>query len=204
MSDQKIAQASPEPIFDCLFILRQLEPIAVGATLGEVQAFAYLACLLSVFEGSPPDSWCYSFVALPPTLPYAVELTDAATALESAGLTRSEKNVMLTTERGAAECLLWAGLSQLSWRKRYLEGATGASLIGGVPAFGNDLSNEPQLQRATVLGQNRELLQQGTMTRLFEQFTALREAIGSDFQDLMTPAAVYLSFLSSERNNSTS
>lgn len=197
---QILNQVSSESLFDVLFILNQLRPVADGATLGEIQAFAYLGCLLSLFEGEPSEQWKYSFVAVPPTLPYSVELRDAVDVACGAGLLLSRRHLMILTERGAAECGLWAGLSTMAWRRRYLEGATGASLVSGLPALSNDLSYEPQLQRAARLGKHRELMQTESLSELFDQFTALRTAIGSRFEDLMTPAAVYLAFLASEHS----
>lgn len=193
-----------EAFSDSLTVVERLTPIAGGAMLGEVHAFCYLACLLSIFEQQSPTSWGYEFTALPPTLPYAPEITEAVQKLEEIGLLSRKGNVYLITEDGRQELLLWSGLKQLEARRRYLDGATGASLVVGVPSVGNDLAYEPQLQRASKLKQPRELLAEATLSPLFEQFTALRQAVGSRVQDLLTPAAVYLSFLSTEAESDDS
>lgn len=166
--------------------------------MGEIHAFAYLACLLSLFERHSPSQWGYKFTALPPTLPYAPAITDGVKALEAALLIRRVGDAFAPTDVGVHQASLWSGLGQLAWRRRYLDGATGASLISGVPGVTNSLSNEPQLQRASDLGQPRELLEEATLIPLFEQFAALRQAIGGDVADLLAPAAVYLAFLESE------
>jgi hypothetical protein len=192
------AAISIEAAYDSLVIVDRLTPIAGGATLGEIHAFAYLACLLSLFERKPAADWGYEFTALPPTLPYAPSVTDAIKILEMASFLRRSDGIYSLTKAGSQDCMVWSGLGQLSWRKRYLEGATGASLVTGVPAVANDLSNEPQLQRAAEMGGPRELLEEATLIPLFEQFTALRQAAGGDVEDMLTPAAVYLAFLSSQ------
>lgn len=192
------SRAQSEALFDALVIVNRLKSVADGATIGEIHAFAYLACLLSLFERSPAVAWGYPFTALPPTLPYAPAITDAVDALELAGFAVRQGDLYVLTESGAVECSIWMDLRQLAWRRRYIDGATGASLVVGVPAVTSDLGNEPQLQRAAILGRPGELLDEATLAPLFEQFAALRQAVGEDAQDLLTPAAIYLTFLASE------
>jgi hypothetical protein len=185
-------------LYDGLVIADRLTPIAGGATLGEIHAFAYLGCLLSLFERRATSDWGYDFAAIPPTLPYAPAITDAVHLMERRQFLERDDQVYKPSLKGFRESSLWSGLGQLGWRRRYLDGATGASLVTGVPAVSNDLSNEPQLRRASDMGEPRELLQEATLIPLFDQFVALRQAVGEKAEDLLTPAAVYLTFLSSE------
>lgn len=187
--------ASMEAYFDTLFITDKLDEYAGQATLHEISAFAYLGCLLSVYEGNPTERWSYQFMAVPPMLPYANEITDSARQLVSRGLIEGSDSDYRISARGRQELFVWAQLHSFEWRRRFLEGATGTGVLLPPVEVMSRMRNEPQLKRASLSGSTRELMTEATTGALFEQLHALQRAVGTAARDLLVPASVYLRFL---------
>lgn len=189
--------------YDALVLISRLERQRPPAQV-DLHTFAYLACLMSVYNGEPPSEWGYSFSAVPPTLPYSPTLDLATQALLEAefiltvpSTTDAGHSVFTLTPEGAAELAFFSSLSLLTVRLQYLEAATSAATFTSATAVVNSLAHEPQLAVATKLGSSRRLFTPSSTVRLYEEFEALTRAVGQNGVNLIVPASMYVAYLQS-------
>lgn len=186
---------------DVLSITASLQRDEGGAMEAEIHAFAYLACLMTVYDGHDPSWWQYRFTATTAGAPYAYELGDATDHLAAAGALLPGPRGLVLSAKGDADLGLLGGLS-LGVRDRYLEAATATALMLLLPSVPEALTYEPQLKRALAWTANRELLEPEGLQLVRHQFEAITEALdneGADArEDLMVPAVVWLAYLLEE------
>src|SRR5579862_4797161 len=106
--------------FDFLFITEELSLKLGTATVGETHLFAYLGCLLSLFEGQPVADWGYSFAGLESGSPFSPELQEAYAELERAGFVSSSDGAVTVTGLGKEQVGVFKGLKMFMPRKSYL------------------------------------------------------------------------------------
>lgn len=189
--------------YDALFLVGRLARHHPPARI-DIHTFAYLACLMSVYDGQPAHEWGYSFSAVPPTLPYSPTLDGAVRSLleakyiaPSSSSDASELAEFELTSEGRNELDFLSGLSLLASRLQFLEAATSAAVFTSTAAVVNSLANEPQLAAATKLNSSRQLLTASSTTRLYAEFDALSRAIGKEDVNLILPASMYVNYLQS-------
>jgi hypothetical protein len=191
--------ASPEAIFDCLYIVRRLEASLVGVTTSEVQLFDYLAQLLAVFRGNPSADWGYIFARTQYGAPYSTDIGEAMGQLELSGLV--EERVQETTKTfkvtdDGASVLTGLGEQEtLTWRVPFLEAACSSSFMLPVSKLREAIRTEPTIRSAISHVSATELLAGPALELLYEQFDALRKVLGSDVSDLLVPSSVWLAYL---------
>ncbi|MFI6160314.1 hypothetical protein ACIA59_10235 [Micromonospora haikouensis] len=200
-------------IFDALTLVGLLERIEKPGEF-EIHTFAYLGCLLNVYDGRPASSWGYSFSAVPPAVPFSATLSSTLENLSSLGLlARSELGELplaaessedrglpsvarfRLTDSGKQEQQFLSSLETMRLRERYLSAAVSTSLIYSVPAVVNSLIHEPQLWQAAKAVGPRKLLVAISSRPLYDQFEALKDALGRDVHHLSVPATVYVGYL---------
>lgn len=183
---------------DALLIVEALERDGGGAMEAEIHAFAYLACLLAVYDGRSPAWWEYRFTATRSGAPYAHVLADTTDELLAAGAVVVGERGLVLSARGRSERELLGALS-LSVRTRYLEAATATALMLPLPSVPAALTLEPQLRSALAWTSARELLEPEGLRLVHEQFEAISVALETDRdvlrEDLMVPAVVWLAYL---------
>jgi hypothetical protein len=185
---------SPEAVFDCLSICRELGGIAGGAGESEIANFGYLGCLLSVYRGLPPSDWGYSFAATKAAAPYSEELSEALESCRLSGLVDEGGNGFSLSIRGSVEL---EGLSQLrrfSSRRAYIDAACQSATAIPLPLVTESLSAEPQLRQALRLSSLRPLLDEAGRHVVLSHFAALSQAVAQS-EDLFVPAVVWLAYL---------
>lgn len=190
---------NPKATFDALFLVHRASDVD-GLFSTEIQVFAYLACLLSLFDGVPASGWGYGFVAVPPLQPFSPDLESATKALGLRGFLVPEGMGWRVSESGQTEIALWQDLSMFRPRRRWLEPAIGATALHSVASITDRLASEPSLAAASDLGSTRDLLETAGLTTLYEQFSALRTAVGAAASELLIPADVYLRYLARMRD----
>ncbi|MFF3911667.1 hypothetical protein ACFYZJ_38385 [Streptomyces sp. NPDC001848] len=186
---------NPDAVFDTLTITKELSVVSGGATEGEISLFAYLSCLLSVYEGNPPSEWGYQFSATHTAAPYSESLASAVDELKISSLLVQSSSGLQLSNGGLEEWNQYASLGRFQARMPYLTGACGSTLLMPLPAVGESISAEPSLRRALELSSKRELLGEGGRETLMEHFRAVSEAV-PEADDLMIPAVVWLEYLS--------
>lgn len=191
--------------FDALVLIRLLGDVEPPGRL-DVHTFAYLACLMSLFDGAPASDWGYAFTAAPPTLPYSPDLEAAISSLVTQGLVATvtmdlDADLAPTARRfavsdgGRREAEFVQSLSMFAGRVPFLEAATGAGLLHSLPAVVNSLAQEPQLAQASKTQSVRKLLSGSSSAPLYSHLSALKRALGAETDDLVVPASMYVRFL---------
>ncbi|WP_431935026.1 hypothetical protein [Micromonospora sp. RP3T] len=201
-------------IYDALTLIGLLEAVDKPGEF-EIHTFAYLSCLLHIYDGHPASSWGYSFSAVPPALPFSATLSSTLENLLSMGLlTRSHDESASPTEgsievladshsairleltaAGKQEQKFLSSLEVMRHREKYLKAAGSTSLVYSVPAVVNSLVYEPQLWQAARTVGARKLLVAISSRPLYDQFEALKDALGRDAHHLSVPATVYVGYL---------
>ena len=193
----------PEAIFDCMSICDSLEEIAGGAGELEIVLLSYLACLLSVYSGSPPSEWGYDFAATPSSAPFSSELSAAIRELQTLGLLENTADGIRLTERGKREARVLGNLRRFDHRRICLEAACKSANAIPLPLVTESITAEPQLRRARELESSRSLLDEVGRHAVMEHFRALNEAV-PQAADLFVPAVVWLTYLSRQTDRAIS
>jgi hypothetical protein len=183
--------------YDVYFISAQLAVRFDGAKRAEIHSVAYLACLLSLFDGKSPDWWGYGFTSTEAGAPYAVALDDALELLTASGSLARHGQLFAPAERGREFFERLSTLPSLASRQRYLDPACGVTLALPMPTVTEAVVNEPQLHTASSLRRSRPLLGDLGLTVLQPHFEGLRSAMGEagDDPDLLISAIVWLTYL---------
>jgi hypothetical protein len=184
--------------FDAL-ALTSLLRTSGPATNVDLHVFAYLACLMSIYDGRPAAAWGYQFSAVPPTLPYSTAIAQATDLALDAGLLREEKSVrshfLAPTDEGDQLLGSMRALTVFRDRPKYLEASAATALLHTLPGVVNSVVTEPELAQSLNVDAPRLLLGRRTSQALYSQFQALSEALGDVESDLLVPASVYIRFL---------
>jgi len=185
--------------YDALIVVSELEQITDGISDGEVNVFAYLARLLSLFARDASDvCWGYGFAATQVGAPVSAALTAAIEDLRQSRLIETAGEVNRITARGRGELSLWQSLQRFSGRSRFLRGACGVALLLPTALITDSIGLEPQLKGALVLQSPRALLDEAGRSLLRPHVDGLRAAVG-DTLDQMIPAVVWLKYLAQSR-----
>jgi hypothetical protein len=185
----------PAAAFDSLAICRELSARFKGAAESEVHLFAYLACLLSLYRGWPVSSWGYGFAGTKEGAPFSKELDAAISALDRLGYLERHEGLFILGVEG--EKLREELLQIASNRKRleFLVGACSATTVMPLGLVREALSRSPDLSSVAAGEHTRALLDKPSIALLHEHFAMLSEAIGIQIEDLIVPAATWLTCL---------
>jgi hypothetical protein len=193
----------PAATFDALVTADIQTASGEGVTSVEFHVFAYLACLLSLYDGRKADWWTYAFVGTTVGAPFSTTLADAVELLTANGLVdRDERATRITTE-GKDELAILSTFERNIPRVRYLRAACACALSVPIASLVEIIKREPQLRSSTGLMQSRALLDDTGLALLAPHFDALRAILGAREEeegegDLMIPGAVWLMYLASE------
>ena len=186
-----------EAAFDCLTIASLLQDIDPGPSKGEVHLLAYLASLLSVYAraGEGASDWGYSFAATPGGAPFGEGLEVEMEELISGGaLVVTRTNVRITGEGSQLQRRL-AGLGLVQDRFNYLDSAistTFAMPVGMVRAafaYDPDVLVVAEHRRSRILGSDSAL------ARLYAEFDAVADVLGTDRRSLLAASVLWLTYL---------
>lgn len=183
---------------DALYISGALSEFAGGAAAVELHLFAYLACLLSVYDGRPAEEWRYAFVATPAGAPFAEVLATETDRLRAAGMLLDEGPLLILSDDGRELLASLGELSSSRHRAPYLEAGCSTASILPLPTVAHAVAAEPGLQNALQAAAPRALLGDTELTLVDEQFGAVTEALterAPDRGDLLVPAALWLTYL---------
>jgi hypothetical protein len=187
---------NPYSFFDALFVVDRIGRVLGNATLLEVHLFTYLACLLALYRGQPVGEWGYFFVGTKMGAPYSREIEAAVASSVHKGFLKDLNSGFILTEEGTAEIQLLGDLSQNKLKQVYLEASCSMLLAFPVGIIREALFNEPGLKATVSLSATRALLTGAPLELLYEHFSKLSQAVGVEIEDLMIPAAVWVTYLS--------
>lgn len=188
---------SPAAYYDCLYTANRLSAKLGSAAEGELHLFAYLACLLSLFDMQPVAEWGYNFAGLSAGAPFSPEIRESLEFLILRGaLVRTADSDLALTETGSGELDFLRDMSFFRSRQRYLDAACSSLRLFPVGLIRAAMGMEPGLRPVVATGGARRLLADVAIDQLHEQFDALIQALGPEKKDLLVPASVWLSYLS--------
>lgn len=186
---------NPDAIFDCLFLANGLQRDSGTFSVAELHLFAYLACLLSLYERQTVSGWGYSFVATELGAPFSLELANATDLLESSGHFNRTGDRLVTMEAVQQDLAMLAALELNQNRMSCLHAASSSVSAFSLGIIGSALAEEPELKRARDVPSTRQLLEDVAQMQLHEQFDALRSLLPQPNADLRVPAVVWLEAL---------
>ena len=186
---------NPEATFDCLFIGDRLASEARTLAASEFHLFAYLGCLLWLYDRMPVSDWGYEFVGTELGAPYSQDIDQALRLLAERGYlaTTDERLSITTTGLDALHDLSMLSINE--GRVERLRAACASTAALSMGMVGCALTEEPELRRARAIPMSRRLLEESGQTQLYLQFDALRGALQGTGADLRVPAVVWLQAL---------
>jgi hypothetical protein len=187
-------EPSPLAVYDSLAVISALSNSYETASIPEVQAVSYLACLLSIYDGRPGSRWGYEFAVTNSMSMFSASILDSVERLNKTGLIEGSEGRYRPTTIGRVVLDRWSGLHRFRDRQAYLTGATSAADALPLPALSTGLLHEPQVAAATKMQVERPLLGDVGILALHRYFQELEKAIGSGV-DLLVPAVVWLTYL---------
>jgi hypothetical protein len=184
--------------FDILALTGTVGGTLDGLTQGELQSLDYLACLMAVYDGHPPQWWGFGYSVTETGAPFAREPSAAVGGLVAARWLLRDGRVHRLSTAGRTEFDFESTLGPNQRRLRYLRAASSAALSMPLPSISDALSHEPGLRRALSYLRRKQLLDETSLALLSEQFAALTDGLGrapQDREDLMIPVVVWLTYL---------
>ena len=94
---------SPEAVYDCLAIAKNLEEIFNGVTHQEIQRLSFLACIISLFAQRPTSEWGYTFSHTNHGTPFSSSLSFAMESLVASGILKVQEDIMWHGRRSRVE-----------------------------------------------------------------------------------------------------
>lgn len=185
----------PNATFDCLLVARRLQTQGAAFTGPELHLFAYLACLLWLYQKHIVTDWGYSFVGTELGAPYSLEIDSSLKELLGRGFFLRVHDRLRMTELAEQTLEEFSKLEMNRDRAECLNAACASIAAFSLGMVTSALSHEPELRRAKVLPSSRLLLEEAAQSQLYVQFEALRANLNLPTSDLRLPAVVWLSAL---------
>ena len=192
--------SKPETILDTLFIGSKLQSRIIDFSLSEIQFFAYLSCLLSLYDGHPVSEWNYGFIKSNLGSPYSSDIHSSLELLISNGsIVESDENFFQVTDKGNKNLAFFKTQTQLNWRCVYLETACRSLSVLPYGAIKEALIREPVILSARNSLTSKSLLENSNPATeaLHIQFASLKSALEGQYKSLIGPAIVWIESLNS-------
>ncbi|KAA0126683.1 hypothetical protein FY557_16025 [Chryseobacterium sp. SN22] len=190
--------SKPESILDTLLLASKLQAKIGDFSRSEIQFFAYLSCLLSLYDGHTVFDWNCQFIKSDLGSPYSADIDSSMTLLLSnASIVETEKDFFKITEKGLKNLNFFRTQKQLSWRCVYLETSCKSLSILPHGVIKEALINEPVVSSARNSHINKNLLEDANPATkaLYIQFASLKSALDGQYRSLIGPAVVWIESL---------
>jgi hypothetical protein len=185
----------PEAYFDAVTIVGDAPASTLPMTVIEAHLYAYLGCVLGLFQGQAVGDWGYPFAVTSEGFPFSVQFDDALSTLVGRGILVQDGEGMLSSRGAAAQTEIGQLLTFGRWstRREWLRAATGCALAMPVGAIRHAISQTPGMAGSVKLGQRGQLLQQHDTELLYGEYKIVSSVLGEDARDLLSPAVIWLS-----------
>lgn len=183
---------NPDATFDSLLIASRLQTQAANFSVPELHLFAYLACLLWLYQRRPVADWGYVFVGTELGAPFSQEIDTAVKELLERGYLLRDGARMRMIERAEEHLHSFGQLALNRERAECLQAACACTTAFSVGMVSSALACEPELSRAQAVPMKRRLLEEASQSQLYAQFDTLRQALPRSSNDLRLPAVVWL------------
>lgn len=189
---------TPASYFDVLAITSKLKTTFDDLAPSEIHLFAYLACLLSLYNGKAVSDWGYEFVATQEGSPYSRSLDSAIEILTNKGHLCKRLSFVSVADAATADYEELQQLIQYKAREPYLNGACQSLFAKPISVIKEAVTSDHDMRASMLLGDARQLLTDSAVDDLHDAFSLLSSYIDESVSDLMVPAVVWLSFLQSQ------
>ena len=177
----------PEATFDCLFVIDRLQRLRPSVPPSEIHLFAYLGCLLWMYQRRQASDWGYPFIASEMGAPFSQEIGNALKGLTERGYLGREREHVRSTGLAESTLSVLASLELNQDRAECLDAACACTAAFSVGIVGSALEHEPDLSRSKGMPSTRFLLEDNARTKLYQQFDALRSSLKERTTDLRLP-----------------
>ena len=185
----------PEPYSDAVHIMGELRKSLQPISTIEMHLFAYLACVLNLWRGSPLSDWGYAFAVTSEGFPYSAEFELARAQLPIRGLALIDDNGRLTPELESIESEIDGFFTAERWvlRRELIHTAISCALAFPSGSIRYAIGQSPGLKIATTLNQKSNLFTESDIEQIYDEYGVVKEAIDDEDVDLLAPAIVWLS-----------
>ena len=186
---------SPQSYFDAVSILQGAPASVVPMSVVEMHLYGYLACVLALFRGRALSEWGYAYSVTAEGFPFSVDLDAARRSLTRRGLASEDALGLVRAERPqlAEEAALLSRMRTLGQREELVRAATACALAFPIGAIRYAINQSPGMALPVSLGQRGTLMQADDVALLYEEYRAVRQVLGPDVDDLLSPAVLWLS-----------
>lgn len=188
-------EIKPDPYCDALHIFSALRKSLQPISTIETHLFAYLSCILGLWEGWPLSQWGYAFAVTSEGFPYSADFEDARAELVPRGLVTLDSNGRLLPDKAALDREIDDLFSSERWRERrkFTETAVSCALAFPTGLIRYAISQSPGMITANLLHQRSALFTESDVENIYQEYTVVRDAIEGDASDLLSPAVIWLS-----------
>jgi hypothetical protein len=168
--------------------------ISRALSVQELHLFAYLACLLALFEGRPLADWGYRFALTSQGYPFSAEFEAVRQTLVNARLLHHALDDTVSVDaRSAAEPQDLASLSSFAERGRWLRASMDCALALPVGSIRYALTARTDLAVSQGTGRSLAMVTPAYVERVRDERRLVGEALGGVTFDLLAPAVAWLS-----------
>ena len=170
---------------------RSVSPISVP----ELHLYAYLGCLLALFDGVPVADWGYRFTVTREGIPFSADLETARDGAVQRGVILLQERILVKQggERFDEEFKLYCELEQSARRRDWLRAAVQCALALPVGAIRDAVNRSPGVAEGLRDGHARVLFDYDDVESLYEEFETVRKVLGENAGQLLQPAILWLS-----------
>lgn len=186
----------PDAYYDTLAIAVKLKGSFESIAPSEIHLFAYLSCLLSLYNGKAASDWGYGFVATDNGSPYSPEVDDALRFSVREGYLYESNGYVTIVSGGLQDYRELSELLRNKEREPFLNGSCASVFALPIGLIRQAISTDHDMKVANSFGDTRGLLTESSVEDLHDAFALLSEQIGVGVNDLMVPAVVWLNYLS--------
>lgn len=187
----------PEANFDILYLVSNASVKYDDLHQTEIAILAYLALLLSVYDGHQPFDWGYVFShhTLGGPDSYGI-VSELGTLVGSGTLLETSRSFFgIYSEPEVFRMLgVLSQLKRFHWRERYLDAAVNACFSRSLPMISQAIRQEPGLSSADALDRTTAL-HFGESQDLFAYFGEFKRVLGDMRDDILVPASVWIDYL---------
>lgn len=188
-------EIKPDPYCDALHIFSTLRKSIQPISTIETHLFAYLSCILGLWEGRSLSQWGYAFAVTSEGFPYSADFEDARAELVPRGLVASDSDGRLRPDKAALDREIDDLFSSKRWRERrkFTEAAVSCALAFPTGLIRYAIGQSPNMRTASLLHQRSALFTESDVENIYQEYTIVRNAIEGDASDLLSPAVIWLS-----------
>ena len=185
-----------ESTFDVLYIMHTIKERFSELNSFEISSLAYLALLLSVYDGLQTSVWGYKFAYNKYGGPTSSEILEGIEFLDDNKFINrvdSTSQYYALNKKGEFVVTKLTNLKRFEWRVKYLSTSIDSTLGKPFPRVINAIQNEPGLRYGKKTKHKLQL--HNNPEKLYNYFELLRNVTDGDKEELWVPARIWIDYL---------